>query len=65
MEKALYRRQQFPDLDDFIYPYDLGIWQNIQQVYNDKLLAKGDGIEWPVIEGCDQYTLTVSIYKFA
>ena len=60
VEKALYRRMHYPDLDDFVYPYDLGWWNNIKQVFNNDCVAKGAGIEWPVIDGCNQYTLTVS-----
>ena len=60
VEKALYRRMHNPDLDDFVYPYDLGWWMNIKQVFNNDCVAKGAGIEWPVIDGCNQYTLTVS-----
>ncbi|TMW54341.1 hypothetical protein DOY81_000614 [Sarcophaga bullata] len=58
VEKALYRRMHNPDLDDFVYPYDLGWWKNIKQVFNNDCVAKGTGIEWPVIDGCNQYTLT-------
>ncbi|XP_022213767.2 palmitoyltransferase ZDHHC6 [Drosophila obscura] len=38
----------------FDYPYDLGVWRNIQEIFN----GCGDGISWPVRPGCDQYTLT-------
>jgi hypothetical protein len=30
------------------------------QVFNLTCDAIGDGVTWPVIQGCDQYTLTVS-----
>lgn len=41
----------------FVYPYNLGFFKNIRQVLFDPVT---DGISWPVIEGCDQFTLTVS-----
>ncbi|KAI8123109.1 Palmitoyltransferase ZDHHC6 [Lucilia cuprina] len=58
VEKAMYRRMHNPDLDDFVYPYDLGWWSNIKQVFVNDNVTKGAGIEWPVKEGCHQYTLT-------
>lgn len=42
---------------DFIYPYDLGFIDNFKEVF---LLPLHDGIQWPIVKGCDQYTLTVS-----
>lgn len=48
-------------VEEFKYPYDLGWWKNAMQVLNFSCLPIGDGINWPVIEGCDQYTLTVSV----
>lgn len=44
--------------DKFIYPYDLGIWKNIRQVLFEPL---SNGLDWPVKDGCNQYTLTVII----
>eukprot|EP00794_Sanderia_malayensis_P012123 gene12123-13375_t len=47
------------DRDDgsvFVYPYDLGTWRNVMQWSLDYV---GDGILWPVREGCNQYTLTL------
>ncbi|CAM6000134.1 unnamed protein product, partial [Sphagnum balticum] len=41
---------------EFIYPYNLGCWKNIKQVLCD---PTNNGLTWPVVEGCDQYTLTV------
>ncbi|OQR79089.1 putative palmitoyltransferase ZDHHC6-like [Tropilaelaps mercedesae] len=40
------------------YPYDLGWKENIRMVLA-WWVPDGDGIEWPVREGCNQYTLTV------
>ncbi|CAG2121504.1 unnamed protein product [Medioppia subpectinata] len=42
--------------DVFVYPYNIGIWGNIKQVLFEPI---HNGIEWPVIDGCNQYTLTV------
>lgn len=42
----------------FTYPYDLGWKENIKQVITLKHDYVGDGIIWPVVEGCDQYSLT-------
>ncbi|KAF3420387.1 hypothetical protein E2986_03257 [Frieseomelitta varia] len=55
-EKAHYRR--FGTRDKFIYPYSKGWRFNLQQVLTWDCTPVGDGIHWPVIESCDQYTLT-------
>ncbi|CAG9765258.1 unnamed protein product [Ceutorhynchus assimilis] len=57
VEKANYRRRNKPD--QFIYPYNLDWWANIRQVLTSNGQPVGDGINWPVLEGCNQYTLTV------
>lgn len=57
LEKALFRRH--PDDHTFIYPYDLGWKKNFVQVLNWNLEPMGDGISWPVAEGCHKYTLTI------
>lgn len=51
-------------VEPFVYPYDLGWKKNILQVLNMTCLPIGDGVSWPVTEGCDQYTLTVILFKF-
>ncbi|KOC69908.1 putative palmitoyltransferase ZDHHC6 [Habropoda laboriosa] len=56
LEKAHYRR--LGTRDKFIYPYSKGWRFNIHQVFTWNCIPIGDGIHWPVIEGCDQYTLT-------
>ncbi|CAK9820761.1 Palmitoyltransferase ZDHHC6 [Anthophora plagiata] len=56
LEKAHYRR--FGTRDKFIYPYSKGWRFNMNQVFTWNCIPVGDGIHWPVIEGCDQYTLT-------
>lgn len=60
VEKAIYRRYKAATYDPFVYPYDLGWRLNLRQVFNEECQKYGEGIEWPVVEGCDQYTLTVS-----
>ncbi|XP_076056717.1 palmitoyltransferase ZDHHC6 [Oratosquilla oratoria] len=57
LEKAIHRRCESDK--PFIYPYDLGRWNNFFQVLNLWCEPTGDGVEWPVREGCHQYTLTV------
>ncbi|XP_018327685.1 palmitoyltransferase ZDHHC6 [Agrilus planipennis] len=56
LQKAIHRRSDSHEV--FIFPYDLGRKENIRQVLNWSLQPLGDGIHWPVREGCDQYTLT-------
>lgn len=71
LDKAIYRRQSMTRIarengntdfqtKSFVYPYDLGLKRNATQVLNFSCLPIGDGINWPVVDGCDQYTLTVS-----
>ncbi|XP_074105464.1 palmitoyltransferase ZDHHC6 [Cotesia typhae] len=57
LEKAKYRR--FGTDDVFIHPYSKGRLFNIKQVLKWHCTPEGDGIVWPIREGCDQYTLTV------
>ena len=68
LDKAIYRRKQIMkaaendaelQVDPFVYPYDLGSAKNLVQVVNFSCIPVGDGVEWPVVDGCDQYTLTV------
>lgn len=47
-----------PDGKPFTYPYDFGWKENFKQVITLRKDYVGDGIMWPVIDGCDQYTLT-------
>ncbi|KAF5305404.1 hypothetical protein FQR65_LT07730 [Abscondita terminalis] len=56
LEKAIHRRKDSEDV--FIFPYNLGMWRNVQQVLNYSCEPIGDGIVWEVVDGCDQYTLT-------
>lgn len=56
LEKAQCRRQG--TRDKFTYPYSMGWKFNVRQVLTWDCSPVGDGITWPVIDGCDQYTLT-------
>lgn len=56
VEKSSYRSKQD---GEFVYPYNLGRWENVKQVIHFSGDFIGDGITWPVVEGCNQYTLTV------
>ncbi|XP_033111663.1 palmitoyltransferase ZDHHC6-like [Anneissia japonica] len=57
--KALYRKRE----DEFVYPYHLGWKENMKQVFTWSGKPKSDGIVWPVVEGCTQYTLTIEQLK--
>lgn len=56
LEKARYRQERTNE--PFVYPYDVGRWDNMKQVLNLTCTAAGNGVEWTVLEGCDQFTLT-------
>lgn len=60
LEKANHRRRNTEEV--FKFPYDLGALENIQEVINWNCHPVGDGINYKVAEGCDQYTLTVSFH---
>ncbi|ROI81854.1 Palmitoyltransferase ZDHHC6 [Anabarilius grahami] len=63
-EKAKDRIQYYQTGEDFIFPYDLGSrWENFKQVFTWSGTPMGDGIEWPVHEKCNQYTLTIEQLK--
>lgn len=55
LEKARYRRA---GKEPFVYPYDLGVRKNIEQVASWTCSPIGDGITWAVADNCDQFTLT-------
>lgn len=57
LEKAKYRREGTHEV--FPFPYDLGAWKNIKQVFYWTSTPSKDGIDWVVREGCNQFTLTV------
>lgn len=56
-------RIQYYQLDEvFVFPYDMGSrWENFKQVFTWSGVPEGDGLEWPIREGCHQYSLTVSV----
>lgn len=56
VEKAKHRRLGTDSV--FVYPYNLGWKKNFFQVINITCSPVGDGLEWPVCEGCDQFSLT-------
>ncbi|KAH0506973.1 Palmitoyltransferase ZDHHC6 [Microtus ochrogaster] len=62
IEEKAKDRIQYYQLDEvFVFPYDMGSkWMNFKQVFTWSGVPEGDGLEWPVREGCDQYSLTVS-----
>uniref|UniRef100_A0A2K6F9I1 Palmitoyltransferase n=1 Tax=Propithecus coquereli TaxID=379532 RepID=A0A2K6F9I1_PROCO len=48
----------------FVFPYDMGSrWRNFKQVFTWSGVPKGDGLEWPIREGCHQYSLTIEQLK--
>ncbi|CAF4816219.1 unnamed protein product [Pieris macdunnoughi] len=55
VEKAVGRREE-QGLHPFVYPYDLGWKANWYQVWAGSLY---DGLNWPVLDGCGQYDLTM------
>lgn len=57
LEKAQCRREGIKE--PFIFPYDLGTVRNIRQVLNLSCAAVGDGVEWEVAEGFNQFSLTI------
>ncbi|KAM4852190.1 palmitoyltransferase ZDHHC6 isoform 3-T3 [Thomomys bottae] len=58
-------RIQYYQLDEtFVFPYDLGSrWKNFKQVFTWSGVPEGDGLEWPIREGCHQYSLTIEQLK--
>ncbi|KAG8228022.1 hypothetical protein J437_LFUL003657 [Ladona fulva] len=56
VEKAHHRRRD--GSSTFVFPYNLGWRKNLCQVINFSCEPVGDGIIWPIREGCDQYVLT-------
>ena len=53
-------REREEDEEEFIYPYNLGCWENLKQVFTWSGQPKSDGYTWDVLEGCDQFSFTVS-----
>ncbi|ELT99036.1 hypothetical protein CAPTEDRAFT_181419 [Capitella teleta] len=62
-DKAEYRVRDEDEDEEFTYPYHLGRWKNFCQVFHFRRRPELNGVYWPVVEGCDQYTLTVEQLK--
>ncbi|KAH1019213.1 hypothetical protein HUJ04_009064 [Dendroctonus ponderosae] len=62
LEKANSRRKA-RNQEPFVYPYDLGWRKNVAQVVSLNGQPIGDGIHWPVRDGCTQYSLTIEQLK--
>ncbi|XP_017590677.1 PREDICTED: palmitoyltransferase ZDHHC6 isoform X2 [Corvus brachyrhynchos] len=59
-EKAKDRIQYYQTGETFIFPYDMGSkWKNFREVFTWSGIPEGDGLDWPVRDGCHQYSLTV------
>lgn len=60
IEKARFRSQKTGI--KFIYPYDLGCQENVKNFislgFHPAPEQQNCEIQWPVVDGCDQYTLT-------
>ncbi|XP_054974825.1 palmitoyltransferase ZDHHC6 isoform X3 [Sorex araneus] len=65
IEEKAKDRIQYYQLDEvFVFPYDLGSrWKNFKQVFTWSGVPEGDGLEWPVREGCGPYSLTIEQLK--
>ena len=45
--------------ETFVWPYDMGRWENFKQVMRHfPCVPAGNGVEWEVVSGCDQFTLS-------
>ncbi|XP_069316000.1 palmitoyltransferase ZDHHC6 isoform X4 [Eulemur rufifrons] len=65
IEEKAKDRIQYYQLDEvFVFPYDMGSrWKNFKQVFTWSGVPEGDGLEWPIREGCHQYSLTIEQLK--
>lgn len=65
IKKANHRREHFNISEKFVYPYDLGVKENLRQVFNwtGGFRPIGDGIWWNILEGCNQFTLSVEKFN--
>ncbi|XP_030739485.1 palmitoyltransferase ZDHHC6-like [Globicephala melas] len=65
IEEKAKDRIQYYQLDEvFVFPYDLGSrWKNFKQVFTWSGVPKGDGLDWPIREGCHPYSLTIEQLK--
>ncbi len=55
-----YYRDRDEEEPAFVFPYNLGRWENFKLVFHFRPRPQLTGLWWPVIDGCNQYTLTVS-----
>ncbi|KAI6215869.1 hypothetical protein M3Y94_00435500 [Aphelenchoides besseyi] len=60
IEEYICSKAHYRGLDDFVFPYDLGWKRNIREVFPKWTIsfANGNGIWWPVREGCTQFSLS-------
>lgn len=56
-------REREEEEGEFIYPYDLGCWKNMGEVFTLNGKPKSDGFIWNIVPDCNQYTLTVSPFR--
>ncbi|KAF6318089.1 zinc finger DHHC-type palmitoyltransferase 6 [Rhinolophus ferrumequinum] len=65
IEEKAKDRIQYYQLDEvFVFPYDMGSqWKNFKQVFTWSGVPEGDGLEWPIREGCHPYSLTIEQLK--
>ncbi|XP_058553759.1 palmitoyltransferase ZDHHC6 isoform X2 [Neofelis nebulosa] len=65
IEEKAKDRIQYYQLDEvFVFPYDMGSrWKNFKQVFTWSGVPEGDGLAWPIREGCHQYDLTIEQLK--
>ncbi|EDV95691.1 palmitoyltransferase ZDHHC6 [Drosophila grimshawi] len=57
LQKASTRRY-LAKLKPFVFPYDLGWYANLGQVFNIESQMRSKGIHWALRSGCDRYDLT-------
>ena len=62
--QARYRVEEEEEEEEFVYPYNLGRRNNWKMVFTWSPDKRMDGTWWPVIEGCNQYTLTVRMRAY-
>ncbi|XP_076982147.1 palmitoyltransferase ZDHHC6 isoform X2 [Tamandua tetradactyla] len=65
IEEKAKDRIQYYQLDEvFVFPYDMeSRWKNFKQVFTWSGVPEGDGLDWPIREGCHQYSLTIEQLK--
>jgi hypothetical protein len=65
IKKAIFRRKTNNQINEFVYPYNLGRKENYRQVFNwdGNWRPIGNGIWWNIRPDCSQFDLTV-FYSF-